>query len=139
VKVEEQKPDPIRRILDECHTIAVVGLSDKPDRPSNDVALYLKEHGYRIIPVNPKLNEVLGERAYPDLLSIPGGIDVVDIFRRSEDVGPVVDGAIKKGAKVVWMQLGVINEEAAQKARAAGIEVVMDRCMKHEHVILHQQ
>lgn len=138
MKAETQETD-IKRILDESHTIAVVGLSNKPERPSFDVACYLKDHGYRIIPVNPKLSEVLGEKAYPDLLSIPGEIDVVDIFRRSEDVGPVVDDAIKKGAKVVWMQLGIINEEAAEKARAAGLDVVMDRCIKIEHRILYEK
>jgi predicted CoA-binding protein len=138
VKADTQEAD-IKRILDESHTIAVVGLSDKPERPSYDVAGYLKDHGYRIIPVNPNLNKVLSEKAYPDLLSIPGQIDVVDIFRRSEDVGPVVDDAIKKGAKVVWMQLGIINEQAAEKARAAGLEVVMDRCMKIEYRILYEK
>jgi predicted CoA-binding protein len=129
----------IKRILRESHTVAVVGISPKPERPSFDVASYLKDQGYKIIPVNPKLSDVLGEKAWPDLVSIPDAIDVVDIFRRSEDVGPVVDDAIAKGAKVVWMQLGIVNEEAAAKARAAGIEVIMDRCMKHEHVILHQR
>ncbi len=123
----------IDRILRESHTIAVVGLSAKPDRPSYGVAKYLQSHGYRIVPVNPALTEVLGERSYPDLASIPEPVDVVDIFRRSEDVPPVVDAAIAKGAKVVWMQEGIVNEEAAARARAAGLQVVMDHCMKKEH------
>jgi hypothetical protein len=123
-------------------TVAVVGLSDNPERPSHDVALYLKSHGYRIVPINPMLNEVLGEKSYASLQDLPNRlmleIDVVDIFRRSEDVPPVVEQAIelhKRYAKpkTVWMQLGIVNEEAAQKARSAGMEVVMDRCMKIEH------
>ena len=136
MKADSQNSD-IPRILAESHVIAIVGLSDKPERASNDVAQYLQSHGYRIIPVNPMLTEVLGEKAYPDLLSIPEKIDVVDIFRKSEEVGPVVDEAIKKGAKVVWMQLGVVNEAGAEKARNAGMQVVMDHCMKHEHYLLH--
>ena len=123
----------IRKVLGQYHTIAVVGLSDKADRPSHRVASYLKDRGYRIIPVNPRLESVLGEKAYPDLLSIPGPVDVVDIFRRSEEVGPVVDEAIKKRAKAVWMQEGIVNEAAAQKASEAGLEVIMDRCMLKEH------
>ncbi|HEY3176381.1 MAG TPA: CoA-binding protein [Candidatus Polarisedimenticolia bacterium] len=115
-------------ILDTYRTFAVVGLSNRPERPSFSVASYLKERGYRIVPVNPRLDEVLGERCYPDLPSIPFPIEVVDIFRRSELVGPVVDDAIRIGAKVVWMQLGVIDEGAAARARAAGLPVVMDRC-----------
>ncbi len=138
VKADNQNTD-IKRILDESRVIAVVGLSDKPERASYDVAQYLQSHGYRIIPVNPMLTEVLGEKAYPDLLSIPGKIDVVDIFRKSEDVGPVVDEAIRKGARVVWMQLGVVNEAAAEKARNAGLLVVMDHCMKHEYHMLHEK
>ncbi len=123
----------IEEILRQNHTVAIVGLSDKPDRPSHMVAKHLKERGYRIIPVNPQTKEMLGEVSYPDLLSIPHPVDVVDIFRRSEDVPPIVDQAIKIGAKVVWMQEGIINEEAAKKAREAGLEVVMDKCMKKEH------
>jgi predicted CoA-binding protein len=115
-------------ILDTYRTFAVVGLSDRPDRPSWAVASHLKERGYRIVPVNPSLAEVLGETCYPDLPSIPFPIEVVDIFRRGDQVGPIVDDAIRIGAKVVWMQLGVINEEAAARALAAGLEVVMDRC-----------
>lgn len=126
----------LRRILKEDKTIAVVGLSNKWHRPSYFAAKYLKEHGYRIIPVNPGNDEILGEKCYASLLDIPEPVDVVDIFRRPKDVPPIVDEAIKIGAKVVWMQLGVINEEAAEKARNAGLEVVMDRCMKIEHARL---
>ena len=116
-------------------TIAVVGLSDKPERPSYDVASYLSAHGYRIIPVNPRIREWKGIKAYPTLSDIPKEekVDVVDIFRKSEDVPPIVDEAIKIGAKAVWMQLGIVNEESAARARAAGLGVVMDRCMKVEH------
>lgn len=123
----------IEEILKQSHTIAVVGVSNNPERPSYIVAKYLKEHGYRIIPVNPQLKELLGETSYPDLLSIPYPVDVVDIFRRSEEVPSIVDQAIKMGAKVVWMQEGIINEEAANKARQAGLTVVMDKCMKKQH------
>ncbi|MGB8216411.1 MAG: CoA-binding protein [Candidatus Methanoperedens sp.] len=115
-------------------TIAVVGISDDPERPSHFVASFLESHGYKIIPVNPKLTEWEGKKCYPDLLSIPEKVDVVDIFRRSEAVPPIVDEAIKIKAKVVWMQEGIVNEEAAAKARDAGIEVVMDRCMKKEYM-----
>ncbi len=123
----------IENILD-YKTIAVVGISDDPARPSNFVARFLKEHGYKIIPVNPKLAEWEGEKCYPDLLSIPVKVDIVDIFRRSETIPPIVDEAISIKAKAVWMQEGIINEEAAAKARKAGIEVVMDKCMKKEFV-----
>ncbi len=123
----------IENILD-YKTIAVVGISDDPARPSNFVARFLKEHGYKIIPVNPKLSEWEGEKCYPDLLSIPVKVDIVDIFRRSEAIPPIVDEAISIKAKAVWMQEGIINEEAAAKARKAGIEVVMDKCMKKEFV-----
>jgi len=121
------------KILNICRTVAVVGLSPKPDRPSNHVANYLKEQGYRIIPVNTYAGEILGETCYPDLSSIPEPVDVVDIFRRSEAVPPIVEEAIKIGAKAVWMQEGVINEEAAARAEEAGLLVVMDRCMLKEH------
>jgi predicted CoA-binding protein len=115
-------------------TIAVVGISDDPERPSHFVASFLELHGYKIIPVNPNLTEWEGKKCYPDLLSIPEKVDVVDIFRRSEAIPPIVDEAIKIKAKAVWMQEGIVNEEAAAKARDAGIEVVMDRCMKKEYV-----
>ena len=113
-------------------TIAVVGISDNPERPSNFVAKFLEERGYNIIPVNPNLTEWEGKKCYPDLLSIPVKVDVVDIFRRPEAIPPIVDEAIAIKAKVVWMQEGIVNEEAAAKARDAGIEVVMDRCMKKD-------
>ncbi|MEW6748462.1 MAG: CoA-binding protein [Candidatus Micrarchaeota archaeon] len=123
-------------LLKKSKVIAVVGLSDDPERPSHDVASYLLKQGYRIIPVNPKLTEWEGIKAYPTLLAIPKKtrIDIVDIFRRSEAVPPIVDEAIAIGAKAVWMQLGVVNEDAAKRAMAAGLFVVMDRCMKIEHM-----
>ena len=126
--------EAIEKILKESRTIAVVGLSDNPERPSYGAAQYLQTNGYRIIPVNPNVLKVLGEWAYPDLLSIPGSIklDVVDIFRRPEAVPPIVEQAIKIRAKAIWMQKGVRNEEAAAQARAAGLLVVMDRCMMEE-------
>jgi uncharacterized protein len=114
-------------------TIAVVGLSSNPDRPGYTVPAYLQEQGYRIIPVNPNLMEALGEVAYPSLREIPEPVDVVEIFRRSEDVPPVVEDAIAIGAKVVWMQLGIVNEKAAARARSAGLRVVMDTCMSIAH------
>ena len=117
-------------------TIAVVGISDDPERPSNFVADFLMRHGYEVIPVNPKLGEWEGKKCYPDLLSIPIKVDIVDIFRRSEAVLPIVKEAIAIKAKVVWMQEGIINEEAAELARSSGIEVVMDRCMKKEIIKL---
>ncbi len=123
----------IEEILRCSKTIAVVGLSPNPMRPSYDVAHYLQEQGYRIIPVNPTVEEVLGERSYPDLSAIPERVDVVDIFRRSEEVPAIVEQAIQIKAPVVWMQEGVIHEEAAAKAREAGLSVVMDKCMRTEH------
>ena len=127
------------KILNSSRTVAVVGLSSKPDRPSYKVASYLKEQGYRIIPVNPTEEEILGELCYPDTVSIPESIDVVDIFRRSEEVLPIVDEAIEVGAKVVWMQEGVINDKAATLAREAGLTVVIDKCMLKEHEKLKRQ
>jgi uncharacterized protein len=124
-------------ILSSSHVIAMVGLSANPERHSYRVASYLQEQGYRIIPVNPGETEVLGEVCYSDLLSIPHKIDVVDIFRRAEDVTPVVQQAITISAGVVWMQLGIINEKAAALAREAGLKVVMDRCIMREHGKLH--
>src|SRR5215470_9002929 len=123
----------IAEILKSSHTIAVVGLSSNPMRPSNGVAAYLKRAGYRIIPVNPKESEVLGEKCYARLDDIPEKIDIVDIFRRSEYVPEIVESAIRIGAKTVWMQEGVIHEEAAERARNAGLKVVMDRCTLKEH------
>ena len=122
----------IDRILETCKTVAVVGLSPRPERDSNGVAAYLQEMGYRIIPVNPSATEILGEKCYPDLRSIPDPVDVVDIFRRAEEVPAIVDDAIKIGAKAVWMQKGVVSEEGASAARAAGLMVVMDECMECE-------
>ena len=118
--------DLIEEQLSESNTIAVVGISLKPERPSHYVAKYLQEQGYRVIPVNPLIDEVLGAKSYPDLKSVPVPIDMVDIFRRSELVGPVVDEAIEVGARYIWMQDGVQDEEAAARARAAGISVVMN-------------
>ena len=123
----------ISEILHTSRTIAVVGLSGKRFRPSYGVAEYLKRSGYRIIPVNPMETEVLGERAYPDLDSVPEPIDLVDIFRRSEFVPEIVEAAIRKGAKAIWMQEGVYHEAAAQRAEAAGLAVVMDRCILKDH------
>jgi len=125
--------NPIEKILRESKTIAVVGLSPNPDRSSYVVASYLQAQGYRIIPVNPTVEEVLGERSYPDLASVPEEVDVVDIFRRPEHVPAIVEAAIAKGAKAIWMQEGIVHEEAAAKAREAGLLVVMDRCMFKEH------
>jgi predicted CoA-binding protein len=123
----------ISEILHTCRTIAVVGLSSKRFRPSYGVAEYLKRSGFRIIPVNPYETEVLGERCYPDLESVPEQVDLVDIFRRSEHVPEIVEAAIRKGAKAVWMQEGVIHEAAAQRAEEAGLAVVMDRCILKDH------
>jgi predicted CoA-binding protein len=120
-------------ILRTSRTIAVVGLSNKRFRPSYGVAEYMKRAGYRIIPVNPGQREILGETCYPDLDSVPGSVDIVDIFRRPEYVPDIVEAAIRKGAKAIWMQEGVIHEEAARRAEAAGIAVVMDRCLLKDH------
>jgi predicted CoA-binding protein len=125
--------DVAARILREYRRIAVVGISDRPERDSHRVAAYLAQAGYVIIPVNPNVTQVLGERCWPTLDDAPGPIEVVDVFRRSELVVPVVDAAIRVGAKAVWMQDGVVNETAAAKARAAGLLVVMDRCMLRDH------
>ena len=128
--------DTLRRILTDFKRIAVVGLSADRSRPSNSVARYLLENGFEVIPVNPRYEEVLGQRCYPDLAAIPTSVDIVDLFQRSERVPPFVDAAIDIGAKVVWMQLGIVHEEAAAKAREAGLEVVMDRCIKVDHARL---
>ena len=126
----------LRRILVDYKRVAMVGLSDDWSRPSNFAAKYLLDHGFEVIPVNPKYPEILGQKCYADLRDIPTAVDIVDLFQRVERVPPFVDQAIEIGAKVVWMQLGIIHEEAAQKARAAGLEVVMDRCMKIEYARL---
>jgi len=126
-------PETIQRILKECRTIAVVGLSSNPARPSYGVAGYMKQQGYRVIPINPHEINVLGEQAYPSLAAIPDKVDLVDVFRRSEEAGVVVDEAILIGAKAIWLQEGVIDEAAAQRAQQAGLLVVMDRCWLKEH------
>jgi predicted CoA-binding protein len=123
----------IADILNASKRIAVVGLSPKPSRPSNQVAAYLIAAGYEIIPVNPGQSEILGCKCYPDLESIPVPVDIVDIFRKSEDVLPVVSSAIAIGAKVVWMQSGIVNQQAAELAEQAGLQVVMDSCLKVAH------
>ena len=123
----------VEDILTRFRRVAVVGLSPKADRPSYGVASYLRDQGFEVIPVNPSATEVLGLKSYPDLRSIPDPVEIVDIFRRSEDVGPIVEDAIAIGAKAVWMQDGVVNEEAAKKARFAGLKVVMNECMMREH------
>lgn len=124
------------KILKSSRVIAVVGLSPKPTQPSHKVAGYLKRNGYKIIPVNPKAQEILGEHSYPDLSSIPNPVDVVDIFRRSEEVPAIVEETIKIGAKAVWMQEGVISKIAQARAQRVGLLVVMDRCMLKEHLRL---
>ncbi len=123
----------ISTILDSARTIAVVGLSSKRYRPSYGVAEYMKRSGYRIIPVNPFETEIFGEHSYPDLDSVPDPIDIVDIFRRSEFVPPIVEAAIRKSVKAIWMQEGVVHEAAARQAEAAGIAVLMDRCILKDH------
>lgn len=125
--------DTKAKLLDNVKTIAVVGLSSRPTRAGHYVPAYLQQQGYRIIPVNPNLEEALGEKAYPDLQSVPEEIDLVLLFRRPEDVLPFVEDAIELGVDGVWMQSGIVNEEAAEKARAAGLDVVMDACMMVEH------
>jgi len=125
--------DEIRHLLSTLRTIAVVGLSAKPWRPSHGVSEYMQSRGYRIIPVNPNCAETLGEKSYARLEDVPEPIDIVNIFRRSDAVEPVVDSAIRIGARMVWMQEGVVHRPAADKARAAGLAVVMDRCILKEH------
>ncbi len=126
----------IRKILRDSKTIAVVGLSPKPHRPSHQVASYLMEAGYTIIPVNPGQDAILGQTCYPNLRAIPIPVDMVDIFRKQEEVLPIAEDAISIGAKHIWMQEGIVNEEAAAKAEAAGLTVIMDRCTKIDHMNL---
>jgi hypothetical protein len=133
---EQPGPEEIKAILGKYKVVAVVGLSPKPERPSFRVAQYLKDHGYRIVPVNPGQKEILGETCYPRLKDIPFPVEVVDIFRNIEAIPAIVDEAIAKGAKVVWMQQGLAEAASAQKAREAGLQVVMDRCMKIDHAQL---
>ena len=127
------QPEAIRSLLQQARTIAVVGISAKPDRPSHEVAHYLQRAGYTIIPVNPAYEEVLGQKCYPSLHEVPGKIDLVDVFRKPAEVMAVVDEAIAVGVGSVWLQLGVIAPDAADKAAAAGLKVVSDRCTKIEH------
>jgi predicted CoA-binding protein len=127
------------KILKEYRTVAVVGASSNPEHPSFIVLRYLSEHGYNVIPVNPNEREILGMTCYPSLSSIPEKVEVVDIFRKSEAVMPVVEEAIKIGAEAIWMQESVVNEEAAAKASEAGLLVVMDKCMRKEHLRLSQR
>jgi len=131
-------PETIRRILDECRTIAVVGLSSDPSRASNSVSGYMRRQGYRVIPVNPNETSVFGEKSYPDLFAVEEQIDLVDVFRRSDEAGKAVDEAIAVGAKAVWLQEGVIDSAAAQRAEDAGLMVVMDRCWLKEHIRAHR-
>ncbi len=128
--------DEIRQLLESHRVIAIVGLSDKPERDSYRVAKYMKENGYRIIPVNPTQDEILGEKSYASLNDIPEAVDVVDIFRKPEAIPAVVDDAIAIGAKAVWMQLGLAHHVSAEKARQAGLQVVQSKCIKVEHARL---
>jgi uncharacterized protein len=123
----------IKEIISSYHTIAVVGLSPDPDKPSHEVAAYLQRAGYRIIPVNPSCQEILGERCYPTLADVPEPVEIVDVFRRAEFLPEIVEQAITKGARVVWMQEGIVNEQAAARAAQAGLAVVMDHCLLKEH------
>ncbi|CUS06136.1 conserved protein of unknown function [Candidatus Promineifilum breve] len=129
---EEQQT--IERILRTARTIATVGLSNDATKPAHTVPAYLQSQGYRVIPVNPTISEVLGQKAYASLAEVPEPIDVVQIFRRSEQVGPIVDEAIAAGAKAIWMQMGISDEAAAARARAAGLDVVMNQCMRVQHI-----
>jgi predicted CoA-binding protein len=128
-----QDPEMIRELLHTAQTIAIVGLSDKKERASNFVGSYLKQEGYKIIPVNPLLTEVFGEKCYPDLKSIPFPIDIVDIFRRPDEIMKTTQDSIAVKAKAIWMQLRLVNRDAAELARTAGLKVIMDKCMKMEH------
>ncbi len=129
---EEQQT--MERILRTARTIATVGLSEDTSKPAHSVPAYLQAQGYRVIPVNPTISEVLGQKAYGSLAEVPEAIDVVQIFRRSEQVGPIVDEAIAAGAKAIWMQMGISDEAAAARARAAGLDVVMNQCMRVQHI-----
>ena len=126
----------LRRILETHRVIAMVGLSPKEDRPSNIVARYLMAHGYTVIPVNPGQDEILGQRCYASLRDIPGQVDMVDVFRKAADVPPFAEDAIAIGAKSLWLQLGIVNQEVAERVSAAGLDVVMDRCPKIEYARL---
>jgi uncharacterized protein len=132
-RLKYQDPGLIRTILATSKTVAIVGLSPKSERPSYFVGSYLKSEGYRVIPVNPRADEILGEKCYPDLLSIPEPVDLVDVFRKPEECVEVAQQAVQIGAKTLWLQLRVVNQEAAQIAEDGGLKVVMDRCIKIEH------
>ncbi|WNQ13622.1 CoA-binding protein [Paenibacillus aurantius] len=134
---ENPPRERIKEMLRDAGNIAVVGLSDNPERVSHMVAAAMQTRGYRIIPVNPNAGEILGEKSYPSLTDIPEPVDIVNVFRRSEQVVPIAEEAVKIGAKVFWLQQGIVNEEAARIAAEAGLEVVMDRCIKVEDAILH--
>ena len=127
----------LRRVLRDCRRLAIVGLSADWFRPSNFVAKYMQEHGYKVIPVNPKYQEILGEKCYPDLRSIPEPVDLVDVFRKSADCPAIAADAVAIGAKALWLQIGVINAEARELAAAAGLTVIMDRCLKIEYARLY--
>lgn len=127
------EPGLIEEILENVKTVAVVGFSPKPGRPSSNIAAYLKKHGYRVIPVNPEIEMGLGEKAYPTLAAIPEKVDLANVYRRDEDIPAVVDDAIAAGVKYLWIQEGIVHKEAAEKAERAGIRVVMDRCIYKEH------
>jgi hypothetical protein len=127
------------KILKSFRNVAMVGASADPQKPSNVVFRYLTVHGYNVVPVNPTIEEVYGKKCYPSLSAIPGKIEVVDVFRKSDDVPLIVDEAIKIGAKVVWMQEGIVNKVAAKKAESAGLLVVMDKCMRKEHMRLSEE
>jgi predicted CoA-binding protein len=133
IRYKYRDQEMIEHILHNCQTIAVVGLSSRPERAGYYVPAYLQKHGYRIIPVNPNLDEALGEKAFADLHSVPDPVDLVLIFRRSQAVPPFVEAAIKIGAQAVWMQQGIVHVEAAERAQEAGLEVVMNACMMVEH------
>ena len=136
MNTDSHSPSDIRKIL-ELKNIAVVGMSNTEGKPANFVPKYLIENGYNVIPVNPTTTEVLGKNTYPKVSDVPGQVDIVDVLRRSEDVPPVVDDAIKKkGIKVIWMQSGIYNKDAERKAKENGIDVVYNRCMKVEHSVL---
>jgi uncharacterized protein len=136
MNTDSHSPSDIRKIL-ELQNIAVVGMSNTEGRPANFVPKYLIENGYNVIPVNPTTTEVLGRKTYPKVSDVPGQVDIIDVFRRLEDVPPVVDDAIKKkGIKVIWMQSGIYNKDAERKAKENGIDVVYNRCMKVEHSLL---
>ncbi|MEN6391281.1 MAG: CoA-binding protein [Syntrophomonas sp.] len=129
----KRKPNPLKEYLHKCNTIAIVGLSDDPYRASHHIAAYLQSKGYRIIPVNPYVNEVLGEKAYPDLESIPCEVDLVDIFRNEEELLPTINQAVKKNIPAIWLQLGLTSPEGEEIAREKGIMFVQDRCIMQEH------